>query len=175
MTYFSQQPIVSVSELTTALKNLLESEFRFIRVSGEISNLKNHFSGHSYFTLKDSGAQLRAVLFKQQKRFVSAQLQDGQQVVCFGRISVYEPRGDYQLIVDSVDAMGTGLLQQQFEALKQKLEQKGYFSSQRKRPLPPFPEKIVIISSPTGAAIHDFLKIYKLRRSSTHLDRKSVV
>ena len=123
------------------------------------------YSGHSYFTLKDSSAQVRAVLFKQQKRFVELSLQDGQDVVCFGRIAVYEPRGEYQLIVDSVELFGTGRLQQKFEQLKIKLAEKGYFAEALKKTLPPYPDKIVLISSPTGAAIQDFLKIVRIRKS----------
>jgi exodeoxyribonuclease VII large subunit len=159
------EAILTVSQLTRSIKNILEGDFRFIRISGEISNFKMPFSGHSYFTLKDSSAQIRAVLFKQQKRFVDLTLKDGQDVVCFGRITVYEPRGEYQIIVDSVQLFGTGVLQKEFEQLKLKLAEKGYFAAEAKKILPPYPEKIVVISSPTGAAIHDFLKIVKLRNS----------
>ncbi len=127
------------------------------------------YSGHSYFTLKDSSAQVRAVLFKQQKRFVELNLHDGQDVICFGRITVYEPRGEYQLIVDSVELFGTGRLQKEFDQLKIRLAQKGYFDTETKKALPPYPGKIVVISSPTGAAIHDFLKIVRLRKSPIHI------
>ncbi len=159
------QAILTVSQLTRSIKNIIESDFRFVRISGEISNFKMVYSGHSYFTLKDSSAQVRAVLFKQQKRFVELTLQDGQDVVCFGRITVYEPRGEYQLIVDSVELFGIGRLQKEFEQLKLRLTQKGYFDAEAKKTLPPYPRKIVVISSPTGAAIHDFLKIVKIRKS----------
>ncbi len=165
MNTLDSQTILTVTQLTRSIKNILENDFRFVRISGEISNFKMPYSGHSYFTLKDSTAQIRAVLFKQQKRFVDLTLQDGQEVVCFGRITVYEPRGEYQLIVDSVELFGTGRLQKAFEHLKIKLAQKGYFEPESKKVLPPFPAKIVIISSPTGAAIYDFLKIVKLRKS----------
>jgi exodeoxyribonuclease VII large subunit len=161
--------ILTVSELTLSLKKILESEFKFVRLVGEISNLKTPFSGHSYFTLKDSGAQIRAVFFKQQQRFNSIRLQDGQQVIVFGRVSVYEPRGEYQFIVDSVELYGIGNLQLQFEALKRKLSEKGYFTEELKKPLPAFPAKIAVISSPTGAAIRDFLKIVELRKSPVHI------
>ncbi len=123
------------------------------------------YSGHSYFTLKDGSAQIRAILFKQQKRFVDLTLQDGQDVVCFGRITVYEPRGEYQIIVDSVELFGTGRLQKEFEQLKIQLDEKGYFAAEGKKALPPYPAKIIVISSPTGAAIQDFLKIVKIRKS----------
>ncbi len=163
------QPILTVSQFTRTIKNILEKKYRFIRISGEISNLKTAYSGHSYFTLKDSNAQLRAVLFKQQKRFQNLELEDGQHIVCFGRISLYEPRGEYQIIVDSVELFGTGKLQIEFEKLKKKLEAKGYFSNDIKQELPQFPKKIIVISSPTGAAIHDFLKIVEIRKSSVHI------
>ena len=166
----SQSPaILTVSQLTRAIKNILESDFRFVRISGEISNFKMVYSGHSYFTLKDGSAQLRAVLFKQQKRFVELTLRDGQDVVCFGRITVYEPRGEYQLIVDSVELFGTGRLQKEFEQLKLRLSEKGYFASETKKMLPPYPRKIAVISSPSGAAIHDFLKIVSIRKSPMHI------
>ena len=164
MLNFSSQKILSVSELTAEIKGLLETEYKFVRVSGEISNLKVPFSGHSYFTLKDSNAQLRAVLFKQQKRFVELTLKDGQQVVCFGRISLYEPRGDYQLIVDSVDLHGTGQLQILFEQLRKKLIGQGYFDESTKKAIPFFPHRIAVVTSPTGAAVQDFLKIVQLRK-----------
>ncbi len=165
MNLLNNQTILTVSQLTHSIKNLLESDFRFVRISGEISNYKMPYSGHSYFTLKDSSAQIRAVLFKQQKRFVNLALKDGQEVVCFGRVTVYEPRGDYQLIVDSVELFGTGRLQKEFEQLKIKLSQKGYFEPELKKTIPAYPVKIAVISSATGAAIYDFLKIVKLRKS----------
>jgi exodeoxyribonuclease VII large subunit len=161
--------ILTVTQLTRSIKNILENNFRFVWVSGEISNLKVPYSGHSYFTLKDGSAQIRAVLFKQQKRFVDLTLQDGQDVVCFGRITVYDPRGEYQIIVDSVELFGTGRLQKELERLKIKLAQKGYFAEESKKKLPPYPGKIAIISSPTGAAVHDFLKIVQIRQSPVHI------
>ncbi|MFT5698607.1 MAG: exodeoxyribonuclease VII large subunit [Desulforhopalus sp.] len=163
------QNILTVSQLTKAIKNNLEKEYRFVRISGEISNLKTPYSGHSYFTLKDSSAQIRGVLFKQQKRFASLELRDGQDVVCFGRVTVYEPRGDYQLIVDSVELFGEGRLQKEFEALKAKLSAKGYFDSDIKKGIPAFPRKIIVISSATGAALQDFLKIVRMRKSPLHI------
>lgn len=163
------QAILTVSQLTRAIKNNLENEYRFVRISGEISNLKTPYSGHSYFTLKDSNAQIRGVLFKQQKRFASLELCDGQDVVCFGRVTVYEPRGEYQLIVDSVELFGKGRLQKEFEALKEKLSAKGYFDQEIKKGIPAFPKKIIVISSATGAAIQDFLKIVRMRKSPLHV------
>lgn len=166
---FEAGSILTVSQLTQSIKRILETEYRFVRLAGEISNLKTPFSGHSYFTLKDSGAQIRAVFFKQQQKFSGLTLQDGRQVVVFGRISVYEPRGEYQIIVDSVELYGIGRLQREYEELKKKLAEKGYFSAQLKKPLPAFPTKIVVISTPTGAAIQDFLKIVKNRKSPVHI------
>jgi exodeoxyribonuclease VII large subunit len=156
--------ILTVSQISRSIKNLLEGEFNFVRVSGEISNLSRPHSGHSYFTLKDEGAQLRAVLFKNQQRFLPKTIRDGQQVICHGRISLYEPRGDYQLIVDTIDFQGSGLLQLQFEALKKQLAAEGLFDAERKKKIPLYPRKITLITSPTGAAIHDFLKIWRNRK-----------
>lgn len=153
----------TVSQLTAEIKFLLEGSYRFVNVSGEISNLKTPFSGHHYFTLKDDTAQLRAVMFKTQQRYLAEQLRDGQQVICRGRVSVYEPRGEYQLIVDAIDQHGLGVLQMRFAALKKKLHDEGLFDLNRKRTIPPFPYRVVVISSPTGAAIHDFLKIAQKR------------
>jgi len=169
MNTFQSQTVLTVTELTRSIKKILESDFRFVRISGEISNFKLVYSGHSYFTLKDGSAQIRAVLFKQQKRFVNLALQDGQDVVCFGRVSVYEPRGEYQLIVDSVELFGTGKLQKEFEQLKTQLAAEGYFDAETKKVLPPYPVKIVVITSPTGAAIQDFLKIVRLRKSPVQI------
>jgi exodeoxyribonuclease VII large subunit len=169
MIFNTNEPLYSVSSLTRELKNLVEMKYRFIRVQGEISNLKCPFSGHAYFTLKDSNAQLRSVLFKGTARYLEQSIKDGQKVVCHGRISIYEPRGDYQLIVDSIDFHGAGLLQQRFEKLKNKLSEEGLFSADRKKEIPQFPEEIVILTSPSGAAIHDFLKIWRQRDFPTQI------
>ena len=163
------ESVLTVTQLTKSIKTLLEGQFRFVRISGEISNLKTPFSGHSYFSLKDSHSQVRAVLFKNQQRYLNLTPADGQQVICFGRISVYEPRGDYQLIVDTVEQYGTGNLQIEFEKLKRKLAQQGLFSSEYKKQIPPYPEKIIVISSPTGAALRDFLKIAATMGTRLHI------
>ncbi|MCF8056352.1 MAG: exodeoxyribonuclease VII large subunit [Desulfocapsa sp.] len=155
--------VYSVTTLTKELKNLVESKYRFIQVLGEISNLKRPYSGHAYFTLKDDRAQLRAVLFKGSSRYLEKPLEDGQQVICHGRISIYEPRGDYQLIVDSVDFQGSGLLQLRFEKLKKQLAAEGLFNPEKKQEIQGYPKEIVLITSPTGAAVHDFLKIWRQR------------
>jgi len=167
--YTQTEPVLTVTQLTRSIKTLLEGEYRFIRISGEISNLKTPYSGHSYFSLKDSHSQIRAVLFKNQKRYLSHTLSDGQQVICFGRISVYEPRGEYQIIVDTVEQYGKGNLQIEFEKLKRKLSDEGLFAEEYKKQIPPYPATIVIISSPTGAALRDFLKIAATMESNVHI------
>lgn len=155
----NNQKIFSVSELTTAIKSLLEGRFPFIDVIGEISNLRQPASGHLYFTLKDDRAQIKTVLFKMQQRYLEKQPCDGQMVVCRGRISVYEPRGDYQLIVDALDFHGAGALQLAFEQLKNKLATEGLFDQAEKKALPLLPRHITLVTSPTGAAVHDFIRI----------------
>lgn len=161
--------VYSVSSLTRELKNLVENKFRFIRVQGEISNLKRPFSGHSYFTLKDENAQLKSVLFKGQLRYLEKDIEDGQQVICHGRISVYEPRGDYQIIIDTIDFHGSGLLQLRFEKLKKLLAAEGLFAKEKKQAIPSFPGEIVLITSPSGAAVHDFLKGWRKRGYPTNI------
>lgn len=155
--------IQTVGEVTRSLKGLLEVTFSLITVVGEISNLRRPHSGHMYFVLKDNEAQLRAVLFKTQQRYLNEPLRDGLKVVCQGRISVYEPRGEYQLLVDVVDGIGAGALQLAFEELKLKLSEEGLFDPARKRPLPFLPKRIGVITSPDGAALHDFLHMARLR------------
>jgi exodeoxyribonuclease VII large subunit len=164
-----QITIQSVSEFTRSIRDILEGEFRFVHIKGEISNLKCPFSGHLYFTLKDSDAQLKAVLFKGQRKYLAEKLKDGQQVACHGRISVYEPRGEYQLVVDTVVFFGTGLLQLQFEKQKQRLAAEGLFSEEIKKELPAFPQNIILITSPSGAAVHDFLTISRKRKTSARI------
>ncbi|MCL1980469.1 MAG: exodeoxyribonuclease VII large subunit [Proteobacteria bacterium] len=154
-----ERRVLTVTELNNSIRSLLEGRFPFVSVAGEISNLHRPASGHLYFTLKDGGAQLRAVLFKIQQRYLTHVPKDGMHVVCRGRISVYEPRGEYQLIADTVEIQGTGALHQAFETLKRRLAAEGLFDEQFKRPLPPFPAHITLITSPLGAAVHDFIRI----------------
>ena len=151
--------IFTVSEINASIRGILESQFPFVSVAGEISNLRRPMSGHIYFTLKDDKAQIKAVLFKMQQRYLVEQPADGRHVICRGRISVYEPRGDYQLMVDAMDFHGTGLLQLRFEELKKKLAVEGLFSSERKKNLPVLPAHIILVTSPHGAAVHDFLQV----------------
>ncbi len=155
--------IFSVSQLTRSLKSMLEGRFSFISVVGEISGLRRPGSGHIYFTLKDDQAQIKTVLFKIQQRYLEKQPEDGQMVICLGRLSVYEPRGDYQLIVDSVDFHGQGIQQLAFEQLKKKLAEEGVFDQELKKPLPLLPEHLVVVTSPSGAAVHDFIRIAQKR------------
>ncbi|MHB8809445.1 MAG: exodeoxyribonuclease VII large subunit [Desulfobulbaceae bacterium] len=159
--------IFSVTELNASIRGLLETRFPFVSVAGEISNLRQPLSGHLYFTLKDEQSQLKAVLFKMQQRYLSDPPADGKLAVCRGRLSVYEPRGEYQLIVDTLDFHGVGTLQLEFEKLKKKLAAEGLFDQERKKTLPPFPEHITLITSPRGAAVHDFLRIARQRFPQT--------
>ncbi len=151
--------VQTVSELTSSLKGLLESHYSFVSIVGEISNLSVPYSGHHYFTLKDDKAQIKAVLFKGQARYLASALADGQHVVCKGRLTIYEPRGDYQIIIDHVTPKGEGNLQLALEKLKTNLAAEGLFDQDRKHPLPFLASRICLITSPTGAAIHDFLKV----------------
>ncbi len=164
MLYSKDIAIFSVSELTRSIRSLLESQFRFVHIRGEVSNLRIPYSGHMYFTLKDSGAQIRAVLFKGQRKYLADEIKEGQSIICHGRISIYEPRGEYQIIVDTVDFKGIGTLQAKFEALKRQLANEGLFTEDIKKTIPSFPEEIAIVTSPTGAAVYDFLKITNTRR-----------
>lgn len=158
--------VKSVSQINNEIRHLLDSEFRFVRVQGEISTVRQPYSGHTYFTLKDHQSQLPAVLFKNQRRWLAGELKEGQQVICDGRISVYEPRGQYQLIVDTIDFDGTGQLRILFEQLKQKLSEQGLFDQDHKIAPPSAINHVVVITSPTGAAIHDFISVCTARRAA---------
>ncbi|MCX5895984.1 MAG: exodeoxyribonuclease VII large subunit [Proteobacteria bacterium] len=155
--------IFTVSELTRQIKDSLETLFPNIWVEGEISNLRTPSSGHHYFTLKDSQSQIRAVMFRSQQRTLEFTAEDGLRVICRGRVNVYEPRGEYQLLVETMEPKGKGALQLAFEQLKKKLQEEGLFDADKKRPLPFLPERIAIITSPTGAALRDILKILNRR------------
>jgi len=159
----SERVVCTVSELTARIKASLEDRFPAVWVEGEISNLRTPSSGHAYFTLKDDGAQLRCVLFRGRGRRVAFQPEDGMQVLAFGGLDVYLARGEYQLVVELLEPKGLGALQLAFEQLKRRLEAEGLFEAARKRPLPPFPRTIGIVTSPTGAAIRDMLHIIDRR------------
>ena len=139
-------PLLTVSELTRHIRSNLEQQFPSVWVEGEISNLRCPSSGHQYLTLKDQGSQIRAVLFRRQAQRLKFALQDGLEVLVLGRLTVYEPRGDYQLLVEAVEPKGVGTLQLAFSQLKSKLEVEGLFHLSRKRPLPAFPECIGVRS-----------------------------
>ena len=151
--------IQSVSEITTKIKNLLESNFSHAYIFGEISNFKVATSGHAYFVLKDAEATIDAVIFKDSLRKLSMKPEDGMQVNALGRISVYKPRGSYQIIVESMEPRGIGSLFAEFAKLKEKLAKEGLFDEIYKKPIPYIPRKIGIITSPTGAAIRDILRV----------------
>ena len=159
----SDKSILTVSELTRRIKQTLESGFSLVSLQGEISNLKRHTSGHVYFTLKDESAQISAVLWRSRAAQLSFNPEDGSKVIATGRITVYEPRGNYQIDVLSIRPVGVGELQMAFEYLKRKLAAEGLFDSEHKKPLPTFPERIGIVTSPTGAALHDILNILRRR------------
>ncbi|MFZ9682033.1 MAG: exodeoxyribonuclease VII large subunit [Cephaloticoccus sp.] len=155
--------VESVGAFTRRVKTLLETTIRPGWVRGEVSNLRQQASGHVYFSLKDSEAQVSAVMFRGDAARQTLKLRDGLQVLVYGEISVYEPRGQYQLVVRSVIEDGVGRLQQEFEALKQKLAAEGLFAPERKRPIPAMPRVVGFITSPTGAAVQDFLRILMRR------------
>lgn len=155
--------VLTVAELTRAIRGTLETGFGAVWVQGEISNYKQHPSGHQYFTLKDSRAQIACVIFRNAPLSIRQPLADGAQVQVYGNVSVFEARGQYQLSVEIVQPRGLGLLQAKFEALKRKLEAEGLFDPARKKTLPPFPKRIGIVTSASGAAIRDILNILRRR------------
>jgi exodeoxyribonuclease VII large subunit len=155
--------IYSVSELTAELKALLENTFTGVWVEGEISNFKHHTSGHMYFTLKDDRGQLRAVMFRGSNRGLQFRPEDGLAVIVFGNVTIYEPRGEYQIYAEYMEPKGLGALQLAFEQLKTRLEAEGLFDPARKRPIPLLPRKIGLVTSPSGAAIRDILQIIHRR------------
>ena len=160
----NQSPkIYTVSALTEEVKDLLEEHFDFVWVEGEISNFRSPSSGHYYMVLKDEKAQIRAVMFRPQTRYLKFTPEDGMKVIVQGRIGVYQPRGEYQIILDYLEPLGIGALALAFEQLKEKLAAEGLFDEEIKRPLPFLPQRVAVITSPTGAAIRDFLKIIHRR------------
>ena len=161
--------ILSVAELTRAIRGTLEIRFGAVWVQGEVSNYKLHPSGHQYFTLKDQRAQIACVIFRNAMAPLRTPLVDGAQVQVYGNVSVFEARGQYQLSVQIVQTRGAGLLQAKFEALKRKLEAEGLFDAARKRALPKFPARIGIITSPSGAAIRDILNVLRRRAPGLHI------
>ncbi|BBO67023.1 exodeoxyribonuclease 7 large subunit [Desulfosarcina alkanivorans] len=159
----SQRHVYEVTELNQKIKKLLEGSFPFIWITGEISNFRTPSSGHCYFTLKDARSQIGAVMFRTQARALKFKPEDGLSVIGLGRISVYEPRGAYQVILEYLEPKGIGGLQIAFEKLKQQLSDEGLFDEGHKQALPLVPKKISIVTSPTGAAVRDFINVAQRR------------
>ena len=153
------EPAITVSQLNRRAKTLLEQGIAKLWVEGEISNMARPASGHIYFSLKDEKAQVRGAWFRQRQRGPAIGFKNGDKVLAFGRVSLYEPRGDYQLIVEQLEPAGEGVLKQRYEALKKKLLAEGLFDEERKQALPPVPERIGVITSPSGAAIRDIITV----------------
>jgi exodeoxyribonuclease VII large subunit len=160
---------LTVSQLTNSIRISLESRFPSVWVEGEISNFKDHSSGHWYFTLKDSNAQLRAKCFRSTNARIRFRPANGLHVRARGKLSVYAPRGEYELVVDALDPVGAGALQIAFEQLRDRLQAEGLFAKELKRPLPVFPRRVGIVTSPTGAAIRDILNVISRRTRTVHV------
>lgn len=161
-----RETILTVSELTARIRKLLEARFFTVAVAGEVSNLRRPASGHLYFTLKDSGSQIPAVCFREEARRLGLELKDGLEVTARGRITVYGPRGSYQLVVSAMELKGAGSLQLALEKLKARLAAEGLFDPGRKQPLPPLPSRVGVVTSPSGAAIRDILQVIGRRFGS---------
>src|SRR5574342_52162 len=161
--------VISVSQLPLSIKKHLEGKFQAVKVQGEITNFKSQASGHLYFTLKDAESQISAVLFRGNAAGLTRLPKNGDQVIAHGEISVYAPRGNYQLIIRQLEYAGVGELVLKLHALKAKLEGAGWFDKSRKKPLPPSPKTIGVITSPTGAVIQDILNILSRRHAGFHL------
>jgi exodeoxyribonuclease VII large subunit len=155
--------VLTVSELTRSIRGILETKFGAVWVQGEVSNYKLHPSGHQYFTLKDARAQIACVVFRNTMTPLQQPLADGAQIQIYGNVSVFEARGQYQLSVQIIQPIGLGVLQAKFDALKRKLDAERLFDPARKRPLPKFPKRIGIVTSPSGAAIRDILNVLRRR------------
>ncbi len=164
-----RQDVLTVTELTRRVKSAVESDVGTVWVSGEISNLRIPASGHIYFTLKDENCQLAAVMFRGRNRSIRFQPDDGLEVVVHGSVTVYEARGQYQIIVDQIEPRGIGALQLAFEQLKKKLDEEGLFDEDHKVAMPALPRRIGVVTSPTGAAIRDILTVIRRRFSGVHL------
>ncbi len=166
---FDEPTVYSVGELNSVIRQMLEGEFGEVWVRGEISNFKPHTSGHYYFSLKDDRAQVSAVMFRGFNSKLKFKPENGLEVIVRGKITVYEPRGNYQVYCEFMEPVGAGALQKAFEQLKAKLQAEGLFEQARKRPLPPYPRHIGIVTSPTGAAIQDILNVLRRRYRSARV------
>ena len=160
---------VSVSELTASIRSALEKRFASAWVEGEISNFRPHSSGHWYFTLKDEFAQLRAACYRSSNQRIRFRPEDGLQVRARGRLTVYEPKGEYQLIVESLEPVGAGALQLAFEQTKARLQGEGLFARELKRAIPYFPRRIGVVTSASGAALRDILNVISRRTRTVHV------
>ncbi len=169
MELFADKRILTVSQLTALVKGVLEENFEHVWVEGEVSNLAMPVSGHLYFTLRDAGAQMRCVMFRASARALKFRPKDGMGLVVRGRLSVFEPRGDYQLIVEYLEPKGIGALQLAFIQLKERLAREGLFDEAHKKPLPKLPQRIGIVTSATGAAIHDILNVLDRRYANLEI------
>ncbi len=161
--------VYTVTELTKGIKSILTSSFYDIWIQGEISNYKVATSGHIYFSLKDENSLIKAVLFKGYQANIRFELEDGLKVIAHGNLDLFEKRGEYQIIVDNIEPVGKGALQLAFEQLKEKLQKEGLFDSSHKKPIPPFPETIGVITSATGAALRDILNVTQRRYRGIHI------
>jgi len=161
--------IFTVSSLTRVIKDTLENRFGLVTVGGEISNYVRHSSGHWYFTLKDNNAQISGVMFRGSAMNTFFRPQNGMEVVCRGRLTVYEPRGQYQLVVNDMQPRGEGALQLAFEKLKRELHAEGLFDEARKRELPAYPSVVALVTSPTGAAVRDMISVIRRRNPAVEL------
>ena len=161
--------VLTISEFTRKAKGILEANFFDIWLIGEISNFRRPASGHCYFTLKDEKCQLKGVVFRGQASKMKFELEDGLKVIVHGQVSIYEQRGEYQIIIDKLEPAGLGDLQLAFEQLKQKLSEEGLFNTEHKKPIPPFPQKIGVVTSSTGAAFRDILNIIDRRYRNVHV------
>ena len=165
----NKQHILQVSELTRKVRFMLESEINVVWLSGEISNFIAAGSGHWYLSLKDSRSQVKCAMFKGNNRYVRLTPKNGQQVLVKAKVSLYEPRGDFQLIIEQMEDAGEGLLRQQYEALKAKLDGEGLFAASNKQPIMPHYNKVGVVTSPTGAAIKDIISVMARRSPTTEL------
>ncbi len=165
----SLRPVLSVSELTDSIKDVIETAFDKVLVVGEVSNAKVYPSGHWYFSMKDKDATLSCVCFKQANQYIKFKLEDGLMIIARGKLSVYPPRGGYQLVVTGIEPVGIGEWQLAFEQLRQKLESEGLLALERKRPIPMLPQKVGVVTSPAGAALHDILNTLNRRNRSVEV------
>ncbi|MBC8027301.1 MAG: exodeoxyribonuclease VII large subunit, partial [Steroidobacteraceae bacterium] len=163
----AEREVYTVSRLNREVRLLLESGLPLLWLEGEISNFAAPASGHWYFSLKDANAQVRCAMWKQKNSALRFRPKEGMLVLARARVGLYEPRGEYQLIVEHLEEAGEGALKREFEKLKAKLAAEGLFAAERKRPLPAVPRRIGVVTSPTGAAIHDILRVLKARFPAT--------